>query len=375
MKGIVFITLDCARYDRMSFNGYDKVRHKNLEWFANNGVVYNNLYSQSVTTPPSHASWLTGLYPFEHGIRRMYDCRLHDNIVTIPQVLNDHGWTTACTVGFKGLCSEYGLDKGFEQIDEDSDLSRSWGHNKYGGAKGNDWRGWLKNFKWDKEKKLFIWLHYFFGHTESDKVIPKQYIGIGSDGGYGNDFFKNYDGKFLWFDEEWLPLIIGKFSPAEFVYVISADHGDDFGKHEIAHGSYLFEETTHIPMITRIVSNQKRMRTTLLVQTTEILPRIIGNVFNVRVPFSRFPVSYAETLIDYECKREMCFRHSIYSDKKRIVYKNPLTIGIGEQEYCDDINFEKENTDYTRFKELCNPIGMKKSDEKHKKMLKSLGYL
>jgi hypothetical protein len=307
----------------------------------------------------------------------MYDCKLHDNIITIPQTLLEHKWTTACAVGFQGLCTEYGLNKGFERIDENSDLSFSWGHNKFGGAKGNNWLGWLKKFEWDKSKKLFIWLHYFFGHTESDKVIPKKYIGVGEDGGCGNDFFKNYDGKFLWFDEEWLPVIMGKFNPTEFIYVISADHADDFGKHEIAHGSYLFDETTHIPMITKVKARQNPVRTSLLVQTTEILPRIITNVFNIRIPFSQFPVSYAESLIDYNCGREKCFRHSIYKDKTRIVYKNSLEIGVGRCEYSTliDDKYVHDNLRYIDFPEINNPIGTKKSDEKHKKMLKSLGYL
>jgi len=253
-KDIVLITIDCARYDRLSWNGYQRVFHENMEdLLGNYGVVFENCFVQSVATPPSHASLLTGEYPSVHGIRSMYNCGLHDNVKTMPELLREQGYWTGAWVGFNGLCSEYGLDRGFDYVDEDSDLSKSWGKNGQGGAKGNDWRYDLNWFKFP-DKPRFAWFHYFFSHTGSDRAIPAGYEQFRDES--LDPLYQMYDAKIKWFDQEWLPVIMDKFPPETTRYIITADHGECFDhSREVAHGRQMFRDTLHVPMM---VTNVRR---------------------------------------------------------------------------------------------------------------------
>jgi arylsulfatase A-like enzyme len=65
--GVVFIVLDTARGDRMSFNGYDRITTPNLERLARDSVTYTRAHSVAPWTLPSHMSMFTGLLPSEHG--------------------------------------------------------------------------------------------------------------------------------------------------------------------------------------------------------------------------------------------------------------------------------------------------------------------
>jgi len=64
---IVFIVLDTARADRMSYNGYQRLTTPNIDDFARDGVIYRNAHSVAPWTLPSHMSMFTGLLPGQHG--------------------------------------------------------------------------------------------------------------------------------------------------------------------------------------------------------------------------------------------------------------------------------------------------------------------
>lgn len=64
---VVFIVLDTARADRVSFNGYDRITTPNLDRLARDSVNYTRAHSVAPWTLPSHMSMFTGLLPGEHG--------------------------------------------------------------------------------------------------------------------------------------------------------------------------------------------------------------------------------------------------------------------------------------------------------------------
>jgi arylsulfatase A-like enzyme len=64
---IVFIVLDTARADRMSYNGYPRLTTPYIDAFARDAVTYSNAHSVAPWTLPSHMSMFTGLLPGQHG--------------------------------------------------------------------------------------------------------------------------------------------------------------------------------------------------------------------------------------------------------------------------------------------------------------------
>ncbi len=93
---IVFILVDDLRVDSLGCTGHPFSKTPNIDRLAREGATFRNAF---VTTPlcsPSRASFLTGLYAHEHGVRdnRNYDGLSH-RLVTFPRLHRDAGYETA----------------------------------------------------------------------------------------------------------------------------------------------------------------------------------------------------------------------------------------------------------------------------------------
>ena len=109
---VVFIVMDTTRKDHLSIYGYSKPTSPYLEKFAVHSQVYDDAWSVSPWTPPSHASMLTGLLPSEHGADGQVQPRLDDSLVTLQEVLSENQYATAGFVANPNLWVE-GWDQGF----------------------------------------------------------------------------------------------------------------------------------------------------------------------------------------------------------------------------------------------------------------------
>jgi predicted AlkP superfamily pyrophosphatase or phosphodiesterase len=66
---IILISIDTLRADHLPAYGYTAGSTPTLDALARDGIVFEDLYSHCPLTLPSHASLLTGLLPFRHGVR------------------------------------------------------------------------------------------------------------------------------------------------------------------------------------------------------------------------------------------------------------------------------------------------------------------
>ena len=80
---IVLITLDTTRADRLGSYGYAAAATPNLDRLAAAGVRFERALSPVPLTLPSHASILTGRYPFAHGVRNNGHFVLPDDVPTL----------------------------------------------------------------------------------------------------------------------------------------------------------------------------------------------------------------------------------------------------------------------------------------------------
>src|SRR5205809_6778965 len=66
---IILISIDTLRADHLSLYGYKAASTPALERLAENGIVFDDVYSQCPLTLPSHTSLFTGRLPLHHGVR------------------------------------------------------------------------------------------------------------------------------------------------------------------------------------------------------------------------------------------------------------------------------------------------------------------
>ena len=112
--GVVVITLDTTRADRLSPYGYMNVSLPSLERLATEGVVFDQATSVAPLTLPAHTSLFTGLLPQNHGVRDNADHPLAETETTLAETLRARGFRTGAFVGSVVLNPNRGLKQGFE---------------------------------------------------------------------------------------------------------------------------------------------------------------------------------------------------------------------------------------------------------------------
>src|SRR5260221_12473443 len=115
---IILVTIDTLRADSVGYAGNTKVKTPFLDRMAGEGIVFTNAHAHNVVTLALHTNILTGLYPFQHGVRDNSSFKLDPKVPTVATMLKGSGYTTGAVVGAFPLDSRLGLNHGFDVYDD-----------------------------------------------------------------------------------------------------------------------------------------------------------------------------------------------------------------------------------------------------------------
>jgi len=115
---VVLVTVDTLRRDYLGCYGNSELKTPHIDRLAGKGVKFMNPVVHAPITLPSHTSILTSRYPVSHGVRSNARFKASSTLVTLPEILNQHGYNTAAFVSAIVLDSIFGLDQGFTLYDD-----------------------------------------------------------------------------------------------------------------------------------------------------------------------------------------------------------------------------------------------------------------
>src|SRR5204863_7619260 len=116
-QNVLLITIDTLRADALGSYGGQALT-PNLDQLAAEGLRFDFAHAHAVLTRPSHTSILTGLYPYEHGVRDHSGYRLKPGTSTIATILKQHGFATGAFVGGAPVAKQFGLAEGCDVYDD-----------------------------------------------------------------------------------------------------------------------------------------------------------------------------------------------------------------------------------------------------------------
>jgi arylsulfatase A-like enzyme len=252
----------------VSCYGYGRLTTPNLDRLAAKGVRFANAFVQAPFTIASTASILTGVYPSVHRLQR-YGQRLSDDLITLPEVLQEAGYYTAAFVANPHINPDSGLTRGFVYF--------------------TDGRPWYKR------PRL---MRHFVAWAESGKAlnrcVKKQLERIGNQPWFFFVFYNDSHVPFSGLPHIFLPLVGRKFHTPDFerytytdaelarvidlydgslrradgwmgelwgliqdtpyagttTFIISADHGEGLDRRaERAGHGRLYDNGIHIPLV------------------------------------------------------------------------------------------------------------------------------
>ena len=283
-ENVLLVTIDTLRADAVGCYGGPAATPA-LDWLATEGVRFDFAHAHAVLTLPSHASILTGEYPFQHGLRNNSGYRLPSGARTVATLLKRAGYATAAFVAAFPVHSRFGLNVGFDVYDDHFGeglgptvfnmperpasavvpLARNWIAGRAAGGKprgeGQDDRPW------------FVWVHLFDPHAPYRPPAP-------FDARYAA---QPYYGEVAATDAALAPLLEDiQRSAKRTLVVVTGDHGEGLGDHgEQAHGIFAYESTLRVPLIVAQLGGGRAQGgevSSVPVRHVDILPTILDAV-------------------------------------------------------------------------------------------------
>ncbi|MDQ6894174.1 MAG: sulfatase-like hydrolase/transferase [Acidobacteriota bacterium] len=241
---VVLVTIDTLRSDALGYSGNRRVRTPNLDRLAAEGAVFTQAHAHNVVTLPSHANILTGLYPYQNGVRDNDGFRLDASIPTVATLLKEKGYATAAFIGAFPLDARFGLARGFDRYDQgypqgaheyDFSVAERPAEEVLSAAKT-----WFAGAAADGRPR-FLWVHLYDCHAPH---VPPPAL---------RDEFRDvpYLGEVTGVDGALEPFLSDlRVSTRRTLLVVTSDHGEALGDHgEETHGLFAYESTLHVPLI------------------------------------------------------------------------------------------------------------------------------
>jgi len=282
---VILLILDTVRAANLSLYGYSRPTTPVLESLGTAGVVFESAIAPAPWTAPSHATMLTGQYPFFTGIG--YRQPMDDSLRTISEVFQASGYATAAFMGnalYAGRTT--GFTRGFGRFDDfprspwqalwsstlpqmqvsnliiDALRSREWWRlraalpraefriNKVNQSDRYVASELVDNFlEWQDDtdgRPFFTVINFFDAHAPYESPLVERF----NDGETPLD---RYDGAIAYADSMIGRLLDGLRERGELeqtILLVTSDHGEQFGEHGLrGHGNSLYLELLHVPLL------------------------------------------------------------------------------------------------------------------------------
>ena len=304
---VVIMVLDTLRADHLSAYGYARPTSPNIDRIANQGVLFENAISASSWTLPSHASLLSGRYPYEHGatdVKAPAGKAFDDRFPSLAETFTRQGYRTGAfsanyiyfsrDLGFgRGFAhfedyfhspfdsfsrTLYGREfsrlvlnrdrvrrlliaLGFEAVDELQPNSKtSWMVRKRANEVNREALSWMAT---DHQRPAFVFLNYFDTHRPygTPPGTPRKFLRMTTHETYVDEMsspvlenkIDEYDESIAYVDDQ-----IGEFFKElerrglreRTLVIITSDHGDLLAEHGLyGHRNALYLPLIRVPLI------------------------------------------------------------------------------------------------------------------------------
>jgi arylsulfatase A-like enzyme len=290
-RGLILISLDTLRADRLSTYGHQRQTSPFLDSLAARGVLFEQAVAQYPNTLASHISIFTGLYPPEHGVYPP-DALLSDRIPTLPETLGAHGFRTA---GFTegGFARRRYFARGFDRFN-----SRAAG--ELGDIETTFRRALSFLRRLRSEDRFFLFVQTYATHAPyrapagylerywpgpppdplppadesfrhfnvSGATMPEEAVAY---------YLARYDGAIRYADQ-----VVAEFFARleeldlrdETTVIITSDHGEAFFEHGKMGHIQVYHEDLHVPLIVVHPDQPAPRRVEALVESVDLAPTI-----------------------------------------------------------------------------------------------------
>ena len=351
---VILISIDTLRPDHLSCYGYKRNTTPFLDKIANEGILFKKVISSSSWTAPAMASLFTSLNSSKHGVVHgtvkkddVYNQEvLQDSLVRIPTILKEHGFFTMGFANNFHLSKKLGFAKDFDVFVNSKCIDAN---------RLNEIIFSFKNKYLKKNRKYFLWVHYFDPHWPyySHSTWLKRYSAYlpwtkeyASKKNFGNIDFINltpsefhakynlrnnkdlidilverYDSEISFLDRNIKKLFKELPVKDNDLVIITSDHGEEFFEHNnFTHGYNLYNETIRIPLIIKLPYFMNRKKNSLdeVGGIIDIFPTIL-DILNIPAYTKIEGESLLSLILNNKTPAKRTIVSELYKENKEII--------------------------------------------------------
>ncbi len=290
IKHIVLISMDTTRANALSCYGNQYKTTANIDALAAEGVLFENAIAPVPLTLPSHSTMLTGTIPLYHEVHDNMLYQLDKSHVTLAEILKKKGFSTGAFIGSFILDSQFGLDQGFDDYnDEFEDVQAPIGINeRRAGETSRLACEWIdEHYK----ENMFLFLHFYDPHRKYDPPEPYDSMFTFTDEVFpakkgALEQFGLYMGEIAYTDN-CIGQVIDKLKSLGIyestLIVVTADHGEMLSDHkEMTHGYFIYQSAVRVPLVFKLPGRSRPARVKNTVGLADIAPTICS-LLNIKL--------------------------------------------------------------------------------------------
>ena len=267
---VVLVTLDTLRYDSFAGGPAGPSLMPRTRGRAARGRTFERAFAATSCTQPSHASMLTGLHPWEHGVTRN-GLVLAEARRTVAESLAQAGFETFAVVASVPVSARFGFGQGFQRFAEP--FTEGFGADAWEGMEVPGGRFYaraetvtdeaLRQLDRAQGRRQFLWVHYFDPHSPygdsgsaaralTPAEVLRRMADAGARAGLADEVRELYGRDVEALDRS-LDRLLARLETDRARFdthvVVTADHGESLGEDQvIGHGNHLSPEQIRVPL-------------------------------------------------------------------------------------------------------------------------------
>ncbi|MDP6837656.1 MAG: sulfatase [Planctomycetota bacterium] len=263
---VLLITSDTHRADHLGHAGRGiDILTPNLDQLASKGIAFENCFTSTNVTNPSHIALMTATHPRDTGVLSNHE-PINSSAATLAEAFRAAGFATYASISSRHLSHHTsGLGQGFDRM-----------VHPFGASVSDAAQAMMPVQLWLDESQdvsTFTWLHLFDAHTpyappqdlteayygEVERAYDESLPKLKGDQRRALELYPGlrdltmppamYRGEITYLDRE-LGKLLSRADMANAIVAFTSDHGESLGHHGIYYEHRgLYPDAIHVPLI------------------------------------------------------------------------------------------------------------------------------
>ena len=238
----LLISIDCWRYDALSrTNAF--LNTPKFDLLTQDFSLAEKFFVSAPATRPSHTSYFTGLYPFEHGVYGQTYLKMFEGIPNLFQIFSDAGYHITGRserpdvfrfLDFEPFITSMDPNAAAQHLGSLEDL--------------------MQHLKQPSDVPQFCFLHFWYTHGGygMSGIPGAPSLKWLVDNGRTDEALRFYYAAATHILEFKLVEILKQLRLSEWAIFVFGDHGEGICEEIIAHGDTLNQNVLHVPLLAHI---------------------------------------------------------------------------------------------------------------------------